>query len=81
MALNIGQEPQRLRLGGAGMGWTMTGQPVDTRDVQINGNAPGLSSSGELTGLEGSEVAGTVTVPGQAVAFYTMPSANNPTCR
>ncbi|MFO1254114.1 MAG: hypothetical protein U1E37_00330 [Sphingomonadaceae bacterium] len=81
MALNTGEAPQRLGLGGKGQGWTMTGQPVDTREVRINGNTPGVSSSGELTGLEGAAVAGNVTVPGQSVAFYAMPGANNPACR
>lgn len=81
MALNTGEAPQQLSLGGKGLGWTMTGRPVDTRDVRINGKAPGLSASGELTGLEGTAVAGNVAVPGQSVAFYAMPGANNPACR
>lgn len=81
MALNTGEAPQRLGLGGKGLAWTMTGQPVDTRDVRINGKTPGLSPSGELTGLDGDAVAGSVTVPGQSVAFYAMPGANNQACR
>jgi hypothetical protein len=63
------------------MGWTMTGQPLDTRAVLINGKAPGLTDDGQLSGLGGSAVAGNVTVPGQAVAFYAVPGAGNPACR
>ena len=68
-------------LGGQGLGWTMTGQPVDTRSILINGKAPGLAANGQLTGLEGAAVAGRVTVPGQSIAFYSLPGANNPACR
>jgi heparanase len=81
MALNTGEAPQRLSLGGKGLGWTMTGQPIDTRSVLVNGIAPGLDARGELTGLGSKPVAGNVTVPGQSVAFYAMPGANNPACR
>ncbi len=81
MALNTGAEPQPLNLGGKGLGWTMTGQSLDTREVLINGNRPGLSASGELTGLDGAAVAGTVKVPGHSIAFYSLPGASNPVCR
>ena len=81
MALNTGEAPQLLSLGGKGLSWTMTGQPVETRNVLINGNAPGLDAQGKLTGLGGTAVAGDVMVPGQAVAFYAVSGANNPACR
>ena len=81
LAINTGEAAQTLSLGGKALGWTMTGQPVDTRSVLINGKAPGIDANGQLTGLGGTAVAGNVTVPGQAVAFYTVPGANNPACR
>ena len=81
MALNTGEASQRLALGGKGLGWTMTGQPIDTRAILINGKAPGLDANGQLTGLGGAGVAGQVTVPGRAVGFYTVPGANNRACR
>ena len=80
-ALNTGEAPQRLRLGGKARGWTMTGQPVDTRSILINGNAPALDAVGRLTGLGGAAIAGNVTLPGKSVAFYAVPGANNPACR
>jgi heparanase len=81
MALNTGAAPLRLNLGGRGMAWTMTGQPVDTRAVRINGKVPSLDPKGELIGLRGAAVAGNVAIPGQAIAFYVVPGANNPACR
>jgi heparanase len=81
MALNTGEAQQRLNLGGKGQGWTMTGQPIDTREVLINGKAPALDTSGQLTGLAGAPVAGSVTVPGNGIAFYSLPGANNAACR
>lgn len=81
MALNTGEAAQQLNLGGKGLAWTMTGQPLDTRQVLINGKAPDLAANGDLTGLNGAAVAGKVTVPGQAIAFYSLPGAKNPVCR
>ena len=81
LALNTGEAPQRIGLGGNGQGWVMSGQPIDTRSVLINGITPGLNANGELTGLGGIAVAGPVTIPGQSVAFYAVPGANNPACR
>ncbi len=81
MALNTGEAVQRINLGGTGQGWVMSGQPVDTRSITINGKTPGLAEDGQLTGLDGVAVKGAVTVPGQSVAFYSVPGANNPACR
>lgn len=81
LALNTGEAPQRLNLGAKALAWTMTGQPVDTRTVLINGQAPSLGIDGLLTGLGGAAIAGSVTVPGQSAAFYTVPGASNPACR
>jgi len=81
MALNTGEAPQRLSLGGKALAWTMTGRPIDTRAVLINGKAPGLDSNGALTGLGGVAVAGTANVPGQSIGFYSVAGANNPACR
>jgi heparanase len=81
LALNTGEAAQQLNLGGKGLAWTMTGQPVDTRSVLINGKAPGLDAKGQLTGLGGAAVAGKVGVPGQSIAFYAVPGANNRACR
>lgn len=81
MALNTGEAAQGINLGGKGTGWTMTGQPLDTRSVLINGKAPALSADNRLTGLDGVAVNGKVTLPGHAIAFYAMPGAANPACR
>lgn len=81
MALNTGAAAQNLYLGGKGLSWTMTGQPIDTRAVLINGNPPGLSASGQLTDLSGVQTKGALSVPGHSIAFASIPGANNPACR
>jgi len=81
VALNTGEAPQRLKLGGKATAWTMTGQPIDTRNVRINGLEPGLAANGELTGLNGVAVGGNLAIPGHAIAFAAVPGANNPACR
>ena len=81
MALNTGEAAQTINLGSKGLGWTLTGQPLDTRSVLVNGKAPALSADLKLTGLKGTAIAGKVTLPGQSIAFYAIPGAANPACR
>ncbi|KPF86656.1 hypothetical protein [Novosphingobium sp. AAP93] len=81
MALNTGEAAQAFNLGGKAVAWVMTGQPVDTRSVLINGKAPALAPDLTFTGLEGLATAAKVTLPGHAIAFYAVPGAANPACR
>lgn len=80
-ALNTGPAAQRLNPGGKATAWTMTGQPIDTRAVLINGTTPGVNAKGELSGLTGSAVSGGLSIPGQSIAFVAVAGANNPACR
>ncbi|MCH7627502.1 MULTISPECIES: hypothetical protein [Novosphingobium] len=81
IALNTGEMAQRLDLGAKAIGWTMTGQPIDTRSVLVNGKAPALSADLTLIGLEGVAVPSGVTVPGHSIAFFAVPGAANAACR
>jgi heparanase len=81
MALNTGTAPARLGIGRSAMAWTMTGTPVDTRNITINGHEPALDAAGKLSGLAGTAVRGTLQIPGQAIAFVAVADANNPACR
>ncbi|MBY0392879.1 MAG: hypothetical protein K2Q27_06410, partial [Novosphingobium sp.] len=81
LALNTGEAAQTFNLGGKAIAWVMTGQPVDTRSVLINGKAPALATDLTFTGLEGAATAAKVTLPGHAIAFYAVPGAANPACR
>ena len=81
LAINTGEASQRVRLGGKGQSWTLTGQPLDTRSVLVNGKMADLDANGGLGGLGGEAMAGSVTIPGQAIAFYAVPGARNPACQ
>lgn len=81
LAINAGETLQRLSVGGKGLSWTMTGNPVDTKRIEINGQVPGVTAKYTLTGLEGVKMDGTLNVPGQAIAFAAVPGADNPACR
>ena len=80
MALNTGAAAQSLKVGRSAMSWTMQGQPIDTRTITINGHAPGLDARGNLSGLGGKAVKGTLGIPGQSIAFVAVPDAGNPAC-
>jgi heparanase len=81
MALNIGTKTQSLNLGHVGTGWTMQGQPLDTRSITINGLPPGLDGSGHLTGLGGVPLKQAVQVPAQSIVFVAVRDAGNSACR
>lgn len=81
VALNTGTAPQALPVGRRATAWVMAGQPVDTRTILINGQTPGLSADGALTGLEGAAASGSLALPGQTIAFVAEPGAANPACR
>lgn len=79
--LNTGTTPHSLAVGQNAHSWVMTGQPLDTKAVLVNGKRPALSDKGELTGLEGVAVTGALSIPGQSIAFIAVKDANNSACR
>ncbi len=81
LALNTGSSAQTLKVGDKATAWVMTGEPVDTRDVKINGASPMLDDDGEITGLEGVSVKGEFSVPAQSIAFVAVSDASNAACR
>jgi heparanase len=81
LALNTGTAPQSLSTGNQGRAWVMTGEPLDTRSVSINGQSPSMDAGGKLSGLDGVRVTGSVTMPGQSIAFVTVLDANNAACK
>ena len=81
VALNTGNSVQTLGVGRRAIGWTMQGQPIDTRTITINGRTPGLDARGNLTGLGGAPIRGNLRVPAQSIAFVAARDAGNPACR
>lgn len=80
VVLNTGAAQQSLAVGHKAQSWVMTGQPFDTKTVQVNGQTPALNDKGELTGLDGVAVKGAFAIPGHSIAFVAVRSANNRTC-
>jgi heparanase len=78
--LNLGTAQQSLAVGRNAQSWVMTGQPVDTKTVLINGKAPSLTDKGALAGLDGAPVKGNLSVPGQSIAFVGVKDAGNKAC-
>ncbi|MEO6716150.1 MAG: hypothetical protein ABIM50_02740 [Novosphingobium sp.] len=80
LAINMGATGQSLSVGKAVV-WSLTGTPLDTREVRINGLSPRTDGAGRLSGLAGAAVDGAVQVPGLSIAFITVRQAGNPVCR
>jgi heparanase 1 len=80
-AINLSKQAQSLTIGGRALSWTLAGQPLDTRSVTVNGQAPSLRPNGTLAGLTGRPVSGTIAVPGQSIVFVRAAGAGNPVCR
>lgn len=80
LALNPGDAEVSLPVGENASAWLMTGQPIDTRAVLVNGHTPSMDDNGEIVGLDGAPVAGELAVPGQSIAFVAVADAANPAC-
>ena len=80
-AINLGTAPQSLVIGNGAQSWTLTGQPLNTREIVVNGGKPSLSASGVLIGLTGRPVQGALAVPGRSIVFVAARGAANPACR
>ncbi len=81
VAINTGIAAQTVPATGQSRAWILTGEPIDTREVKINGVAPFLTAAGELSGLEGAPTSGSLSIPAKAIAFLAVPGTNNPACR
>jgi len=79
--LNIGSAALTMPVGPRATAWVMTGQPLDTKAVKVNGVEPTADDQGRLSGLDGVAVDGDLSVPAQAIAFVSVPGAANPACR
>jgi hypothetical protein len=80
VALNLAPAEQSFAIGGKGRVWMMTGQPLDTGAVLVNGRSPTTDRQGNPRHLYGERVRGTVSIAGQAIAFLAFPGAGNPAC-
>ena len=81
LALNTSDHAASLPLAARGTGWTLTAEPLDSRNVLVNGKAPQLDPSGRLRGLQAQRIGGALGVPAKAIVFAAMPRAGNPACR
>jgi len=62
--------------------YTLTGQPLDTRDVRLNGRPLALRPDNQLPDMAGDRVAaGTIPLPAASITFLAIPDAANPSCR
>jgi heparanase len=81
LALNTGSAVQSLKVGDKATAWLMTGEPIDTRAVKVNGAEPSLDAKGALKGLDGVAAKGSLSVPAQSIAFVAVADANNAACK
>ncbi|MCP1469054.1 hypothetical protein J3E64_000725 [Sphingobium sp. OAS761] len=79
--LNLGTVARSFPVGTTAMTWVLSGQPVDTSSIRINGSVPAVTEGGGLTGLAGVPAKGGLSIPGQAIAFVAAPDAGNAYCR
>lgn len=81
VAMNIGLGSQSLKVGDEASAWVMTGEPVDTRTITVNGKTPALNGDGTLSGLDAAPVSGSLVLPARAIAFVAVKGAGNEACR
>lgn len=81
LALNTGTAEQAISVGTDATAWVMTGAPIDTRAVKVNGVEPLVDEQGQIAGLDGAPVKGTLPLPAQSIAFVAVADAGNAACR
>jgi heparanase len=80
LALNVDVSAQKLPISNKALAWVMTGQPIDTKTVLVNGKTPTLDVKGKIIGLEGVAVKAGIEIPGQSIAFVAVSDSGNPRC-
>ncbi|MBK8631480.1 MAG: hypothetical protein IPN84_15190 [Sphingomonadales bacterium] len=80
LAINTGTAAQSLAVGDKASAWVMTGAPLDSKAVKVNGTQPSIDEEGEIDGLDGAPVKGTLSVPATSIAFVAVTDANNAAC-
>lgn len=80
MILNIGTTRRTIPIGRKASAWIMAGTPLETRTVQVNGAVPYLDDKGNLIGLDGKTIKGSLSLAGQSIAFIAVPGIDNPAC-
>lgn len=80
LAMNISNGQIELPVGYSSNVWLMTGEPVDTKSVRVNGVEPVINTSGEIVGLNPQANSNGVSIPGQAIAFIAVPDVANSAC-
>ena len=80
VALNIGNNEQKLTFRNPAKIWLMTASPLESTEVTVNGSLPSLSENGDITGL-GPTISDQLVLPARSVAFAGVPEAGNPACQ
>lgn len=81
VALNTGETQQPLKVGYAFTRWVLTGQPLETRQVLINGKPARADEDGRLEGLDGEAGRNQLNLPARSATFISVPDAANAACR
>lgn len=79
--LNLDEKAHALGVKGDMKSWLMTGTPLDTHTVRVNGQTPAVNDSGNIEGLNSVDAKGALSLPGQSIAFVAVPNAGNRICR
>lgn len=80
LALNPGDMPETLNLGGNGKRWIMTADDLDRGPARVNGEIPTASTGRKLSGLDGVAFVQTIGLPARSIAFATS-LAKNAACK
>jgi len=83
LAINNDQtSPRTLRIGTAGLRYTLSASPLASRAVKLNGLELRMGADDELPPLTGAKFpAGTITLEPATITFLTLPDAGNQACR
>ncbi|MEL1251054.1 hypothetical protein [Aurantiacibacter gilvus] len=81
MAINNSPAPMRLAVRGGGQSWLLQSDDFDAETLTVNGSVPAMAEDGAIMNLAGRAFVGELELPGQSIAFLTLPEVENPAWR
>ena len=75
-AINLGDGAVTFPVGARARAWMLASPSLDSKAITVNGRSPRSENSGELSGLPGTPIETSVSVPATSIAFVALDAAH-----
>lgn len=81
LAVNLGESPQTLMIGGKIDAYTLTAQSLDSAQVELNGHILRMLPGDRLPKIDALPRRGDIALPPRSISFLAVHQIRNPNCR